>query len=203
MKSRESKDRFSAVRLLIELCPLPTFLLAYVISPGPGDWKMFIGISAFIAATLGATLAKVVMRRPIRALSWISAVLVLVLGSLTLWLGDETFIKIKPTLHALAAAGAAGFALLTGRPWMRSQFANDRHLSEVDETGRRKLAWLILSMSLATALVNELIWRNTSTLFWIGFQIWGGVLLFVLFAAAGTPIIARHWSGQCKVTPCR
>lgn len=193
--------RFLPMRLAIELCPLPIFLIAYLVAPAPEDQKIFVATGAFIAAAVGATLAKLLMRRPVRPLSWASVALILLLGCLTLWLRDESFIKMKPTIYALAAVGMTGFALLTGRGWMQSQFDNDRHLADVDEDGRRKLACLMIAMSLVAAILNELVWRNMSTLFWIGCQIWGGVLLFFLFAVAGMPIMGRHWSGQCRVRP--
>lgn len=198
MTACETKERFSAVRLLVELCPLPIFLIAYLIAPGPEDQKIFFATWAFIAATVGATSAKIIIR-PVRTLSWVSASLVVILGGLTLWLRDETFIKMKPTLYGLAAAAMTGFALLTGRPWMQRQFDSDRHLSDVDDAGRRRMAYVVIAMALTMAGLNEWVWRNTSTLFWIGFQIWGGILVFVLFAAAGAPVMSRHWSGQCKI----
>ena len=37
-----------------------------------------------------------------------SGVMVLVLGGITIWLHDETFIKIKPTIYYLFVAGLLG-----------------------------------------------------------------------------------------------
>jgi intracellular septation protein len=42
------------------------------------------------------------------------------------------------------------------------------------------------------ALLNEIVWRNSSTEFWIGFKIWGAMPLTFLFALANVPMLMKH-----------
>ena len=61
--------------------------------------------------------------------------MVVVLGGLTIWLHNETFIKIKPTIYYLFVAGLLGFGLATGRPLLKAVLG-----SAYPGPGRRGLA---------------------------------------------------------------
>ena len=62
----------------------------------------------------------------------------------------------------------------------------------LDEEGWRILtrnwAWFFAFM----ALLNEAVWRSTTTDFWIGFKLWGAIPLTFLFGAANVPMLIRH-----------
>ena len=42
------------------------------------------------------------------------------------------------------------------------------------------------------AVVNEAVWRNSSTDFWVGFKLWGAIPATLLFALANVPMLMRH-----------
>ena len=62
----------------------------------------------------------------------------------------------------------------------------------LDEEGWKKLTrnWAIFFAFMA--VLNEAVWRNSSTNFWIGFKLWGALPLTFLFAAANIPMLLRH-----------
>ena len=152
--------------------------------------KVFFATGAFMIAMIAAMLLSQIRYKHISPLLWFSGVMVVVMGGLTIWLHDETFIKIKPTLYYLLVAGILGFGLLTGRSLLKAVLGSA--YPGLDETGWIKLTrnWAIFFACMA--VVNEAVWRNSSTQFWIGFKIWGAIPLTFLFALANVPMLLRH-----------
>jgi len=128
--------------------------------------------------------------RSISPLLWFSGVMVVLLGGLTIWLRDESFIKMKPTVYYVLVAGLLTFGLLTDRPLLQRVLGST--YPGLDETGWSKLTrnWALFFALMA--VVNEAVWRNSSTQFWIGFKIWGALPLTFLFAAANIPMLLKH-----------
>ena len=178
------------IRLLIDLGPLVVFFAANYLAPVPGPMKVFFATGAFMIAMIAAMLLSQIRYKHISPLLWFSGVMVVVMGGLTIWLHDETFIKIKPTLYYLLVAGILGFGLLTGRSLLKAVLGSA--YPGLDETGWIKLTrnWAIFFACMA--VVNEAVWRNSSTQFWIGFKIWGAIPLTFLFALANVPMLLRH-----------
>jgi intracellular septation protein len=116
--------------------------------------------------------------------------MVVIMGGLTIWLHDENFIKMKPTIYYLLVAGLLLFGLLTDRPLLQRVLGST--YPGLDEHGWAKLTrnWAIFFACMAA--LNEAVWRNTSTDFWIGFKLWGALPLTFLFAAANIPMLMRH-----------
>jgi intracellular septation protein len=79
-------------KLAIDLGPLLVFFLAYY------RFDIFVATGAFMAAFVVAVVASWLLTRHVPAMTWFSGALVAVFGGLTLWLQDETFIKVKPTI---------------------------------------------------------------------------------------------------------
>jgi intracellular septation protein len=129
----------------------------------------------------------------------VTAVVVIVFGTLTLILHDETFIKMKPTLYYLLVAGLLGFGLWTGRPLLKMVLGSA--YPGLDAEGWRKLTrnwtWFFLGM----AVVNELVWRNSTTNFWVGFKLWGAIPLTFLFAALNIPMLMKHGLTRDEAEP--
>src|SRR5688572_9132428 len=92
-------------RLLIDLGPLLVFFLVNFLAPVPAAAKIFVATGAFMVAMIAAMLFSAIRYRRISPLLWFSGVMVVVMGGLTIWLHNETFIKMKPTLYySLVAA---------------------------------------------------------------------------------------------------
>lgn len=186
----EKSEPQGGARLLIDLGPLLVFFLVNFLAPVPALTKIFFATGAFMAAMVAAMIFSALRYRTISPLLWFSGVMVVLMGGLTLWLHDETFIKIKPTIYYVLVAGLLGFGLATGRPLLRRVLGTT--YPGLDEEGWRKLTrnWALFFGFMA--LLNEAVWRNSSTSFWIGFKIWGALPLTFLFAAANIPMLLRH-----------
>jgi intracellular septation protein len=188
--SAATKEPTGGIKLLIDIGPLVVFFAANYLAPVPGPLKIFFATGAFMIAMVAAMLVSQIKYRHISPLLWFSGLMVVVLGGLTIWLHNETFIKMKPTVYYLFVAGLLGFGLATGRPLLKSVLGSA--YPGLDSEGWRKLTrnWAIFFAIMA--VVNESVWRNSSTEFWIGFKLWGMLPLTFLFAAANVPMLMKH-----------
>ena len=106
-------------RLLVDIGPLIVFFLANYLAPVPGPLKIFVATGAFMAAMIAAMIYSQIRYAKISPLLMFSGVAVIILGGLTIWLQNETFIKIKPTIYYALVAGLLGFGLATGRQFLK------------------------------------------------------------------------------------
>jgi intracellular septation protein len=177
-------------RLLIDIGPLIVFFAVNFAAPVPGPLRIFVATGAFMAAMIAAMIYSQLRYRHISPLLLFSGFMVVVLGGLTIWLRNDTFIKMKPTVYYLLVAGLLAFGLRTGRPFLKIVLGSA--YPGLDEEGWRLLtrnwAWFFAFM----ALLNEAVWRTTTTDFWVGFKLWGAIPLTFLFAAANVPMLMRH-----------
>lgn len=197
--SEAAKEPTGASRLLIDLGPLIVFFATNYLAPVPGPLKIFVATGAFMAAMIAAMLYSYIRFRSISPLLWFSGIMVVILGGLTIWMQNETFIKMKPTVYYLLVAALLGFGLMTGRPLLKSVLGSA--YPGLDETGWTKLTrnWAIFFVVMAG--VNEAVWRNSSTEFWIGFKIWGAIPLTFIFALANVPMLMKHGLTRDEAKP--
>ncbi|HEY0412756.1 MAG TPA: septation protein A [Allosphingosinicella sp.] len=171
-------------RLMIDLAPLIVFFAANALK------GIFIATAAFMVAIVIAIAVSLVRYRRVSPILWFSAVMVLLLGGITLWLHNETFIKIKPTIYYTMIAAILTFGLATGRNLLKG-------LLGTAYPGLSERGWQVLARNWAIffgvmAVVNELVWRNSSTSFWVGFKLWGFLPATFIFALANVPMLMRH-----------
>jgi intracellular septation protein len=115
-----------------------------------------------------------------------TVVLVVVFGGLSVWLNDDRFFKMKPTMIYTLFAGVLGFGLLRGKSYLR--FVMEEMMPLQHE------GWMILTRRLALffaglAVLNEIIWRTMSTDAWVNFKTFGlTIAIFAFFMAQGKVI---------------
>jgi len=177
-------------KLAIDLGPLIVFFLVNGFAPVPSMVRIFYATGAFMVAMLAAMMISQLRYRHISPLLWFSGIMVVVFGSITIWLHNETFIKVKPTIYYITIAGLLGFGLATGRNLLKL-------ILGAAYPGLSERGWMLLSRNFAIffagmALANELVWRTQSTDFWIGFKIWGAIPATILFGFANLPMLMRH-----------
>jgi intracellular septation protein len=179
-----------AGRLLIDLGPLLIFFLTNFFAPVPSVMKIFVATGAFMIAMVAAMLFSAIRYHRISPLLWFSGIMVVILGGLTIWLHNESFIKMKPTIYYALVSALLFFGLLTDRPLLQRVLGST--YPGLSEEGWKKLTrnWAIFFACMAA--LNETVWRNTSTDFWVGFKLWGALPLTFLFAAANIPMLMRH-----------
>ncbi|HEX8842754.1 MAG TPA: septation protein A [Sphingomicrobium sp.] len=179
-----------AGRLLIDLGPLLIFFLTNFLAPVPSVMKIFVATGAFMIAMVAAMLFSAIRYHRISPLLWFSGIMVVILGGLTIWLHNESFIKMKPTFYYALVSALLFFGLATDRPLLQRVLGST--YPGLSEEGWKKLTrnWAIFFACMAA--LNEAVWRNSSTDFWVGFKLWGALPLTFLFAAANIPMLMRH-----------
>jgi intracellular septation protein len=177
-------------KLLIDLGPLLVFFLVNFLAPVPAVTKIFVATGAFMVAMVVAMIFSALRYHRISPLLWFSGVMVVILGGLTIWLHDRTFIQMKPTIYYALVAAVLAFGLATRRPLLQQVLGST--YPGLSEEGWQKLTrnWALFFAFMA--ILNETVWRNTSWNFWIGFKLWGALPLTFLFAAANIPMLLKH-----------
>ena len=184
MSEEKLKELGPWKRLLLDLGPLILFFAANA------KFGIFPATGVFIVAILVAMAISFALTRRVTSLQTFSAVMVVVMGGLTLYFHNETFIKIKPTIYYTFVAAILLYALLADKPVLKSVLGSA--YPGLDAAGWTKLTrnWALFFAVMAA--VNEAVWRNSSTEFWIGFKLWGAMPATMLFALANIPMLMRH-----------
>jgi intracellular septation protein len=138
---------------------------------------------------LAALAASYVLTRRLPIMPVVTAIIVLIFGGLTLFLHNDTFIKVKPTIiYALFGAVLLG-GLAFGKPLLGVVFDSLFHLTE---EGWRKLTVRWALFFLVLAVLNEIVWRNTSTNIWVDFKVFGVMPLTLVFGALQYPLLQKY-----------
>jgi intracellular septation protein len=186
------------LKLALELGPLLIFFFANLRGPwlvekfpalaalgGP----LFVATGLFMAATIISLIISKVVLKHLPIMPFVSGIVVLVFGSLSIYLQDETFIKMKPTI----INSLFGFTLLGGLLFGKSLLGYVFNAAfQLDAEGWRKLTvrWGVFFLFLA--VLNEIVWRNFSDDTWVAFKVWGTMPITILFTLAQMPVIMKH-----------
>ena len=170
-------------KLATELGPLIIFFIANA------RFHLFVATGAFMVAIVVAMTASYVVTRHVPIMALVTGVIVMVFGTLTLVLHDETFIKVKPTIIYGLFAATLGGGLLFGRSFIAIMFDQMFNLTA---TGWRLLTMRWAIFFFAMAVLNELIWRTQTTDFWVAFKAFGVISLTMGFAVTQMPLIKRY-----------
>jgi len=150
---------------------------------------IFVATAVFMAAILVSLAVSYTLTRHLPVMAMVTAVIVVVFGSLTLVLHDDTFIKMKPTIIYLLFAGVLLGGLFFNKPLLAIVFDS---VFDLTEEGWRKLTLRWAIFFLALAVLNEIVWRTQTTDFWVNFKVFGVVPLTFVFAALQYPLLQKY-----------
>ena len=178
------------VKIALELGPIILFFAGFskmkdqTFQIAGAEYSGFIVMTAvFIGLILVTTGLLWALTGKLSRMQLMTLVLVIVMGGLSVWLNDERFIKMKPTLLYLAFGGILGIGLLQGKSYLSAVM--DEAMPMEPE------GWMILTRRLAAfffalAIANEAVWRLMSTEAWVNFKTFGlTAALFAFFMAQG------------------
>ncbi|HEY5723586.1 MAG TPA: septation protein IspZ [Allosphingosinicella sp.] len=174
----------AAFNFMVDFGPLLAFFIAFKVG------GVFFGTAVFMVAIAIAVAVSLARFRRVSPMTWISAVLIVGFGALTLYFGNPRFIQMKPTIIY------AGFALLlfaglaAGRPLLKYVF----HLAfeGLSDKGWMKLTLNWALFFAAMAILNEILRARLSFETWLTVKVWGITILSLLFAFANIPMLLRH-----------
>ena len=186
------------LKLVLELGPLMVFFFAnargaWLVEnyPALGNFggPIFLATGLFMIATAAALAVSWLLTRTLPIMPLVSGVVVFSFGALTLYLQNDIFIKMKPTIVNTLFGGVLLGGLAVGKSLLGYVFDEAFHL---DAEGWRKLTLRWGLFFLFLALVNEIVWRSFSTDAWVAFKVWGILPITLLFTFTQMPLIMRH-----------
>jgi len=168
--------------------PLLAPLIPEAVATGPRA-GIFVATAVFMVAIVVALAVSYALTRHLPMMPLVTAAIVVVFGGLTLFLQNETFIKLKPTIIYLLFAGTLFGGMIFGKQLLAIVFDQVFHLTA---EGWRKLTIRWALFFLALAVLNEIVWRTQSTDTWVAFKVFGVVPLTFIFAALQYPLLMKH-----------
>ncbi len=171
------------LRPAVDYGPLAAFFVVYWLR------DLTAATAAIMIATAIALGLALVYERRVPLMPLVTAAIVGVFGGLTLWLQDETFIKMKPTIVQLIFAAVLLGGLAFRRPLLKPLLGAAWPL---DDEGWHKLSLRFALFFLAMAALNEIVWRTQSTDFWVTFKVFGILALTFLFVVSQVYFMRAH-----------
>jgi intracellular septation protein len=188
----EPKQEHKGLSFALDFGPLVVFFLVYKFAV-PGDnpiLSAIYGTGAFMAAITVAVIVSKWKLGKVSPMLWLSAVLVIGFGALTIYFNDPRFIQIKPTIIYLGFALILGVGLLRGKAMLK-------YLLQAAYEGLSDEGWLKLSRNWAIFFVAMAVLNEAMRLFltfdlWLTLKVWGITILSFVFALANVPMLMRH-----------
>ena len=177
------------VKFALELGPLALFFISY------SRLGIFAATGVLMASVLVTLTVSYAMLRRFPIMPLVTAAIVLIFGSLTLVLHDETLIKIKPTALYLLFGAALLVGLWLKKPLLKILFDGALH---VTEEGWRRLTWRWAFFFIGLAILNEIVWRTQTTDLWVKFKTFGFLPLTLIFAISQAPLIMRYETKEAE-----
>lgn len=171
------------IKMALELGPLVVFFAVNAYADIFAATAWFMG-----AMVLSLALSWLVLKR-VAVMPLVTGVVVLVFGGLTLYLQDDTFIKMKPTIVNVLFGSVLLGGLLFGQSLLRYVFGDVYKL--------QPQGWLVLTLRwgiffFVLAILNEIMWRNFSTDMWVAFKVWGIMPLTIVFSMLQLPLLSKY-----------
>ena len=186
-KIENNKGRESLLKFLTDFLPIILFFSVYKLSSHQNPIipaTIYLVVSTVIALAISYIFTKKIAKMPL-----ISAILLSIFGGITIFSGNEIFIKMKPTLLNGLFALILFLGFFFKKPLLEYLFDGALHMSHK--------SWLVFSLRWAyfftfLAILNEIIWRNFSTDFWVQFKVFGMLPISIIFAIINMPFIIRE-----------
>lgn len=172
------------VKTLVDYGPLVAFFITYYKTDDLIDATKVIMAATAIAIALSVIVTK---RLPIMPM--VTAAVIGVFGGLTIYLNDDTFIKMKPTIIQTAFAVILGIGLILNKVWLKHLFGGSMVMLD---TAWRTLTLRFIGFFIFSALLNEVVWRTQSTDFWVNFKVFGLLGLTLVFIATQMPFMTKN-----------
>ncbi len=195
--TRQEKQN-PGLKLALEIGPLLVFFFANL----RGEWligkfpalsalggPLLVATGLFMAATVISLVVSKIVFKHLPVMPFVSGIVVMVFGGLSIWLQDEIFIKMKPTI----VNTLFGVTLLVGLMFGKSLLGYVFNAAfQLTDEGWKKLTlrWGIFFLFLA--ILNEVVWRNFSDATWVNFKVWGTMPITIAFTLAQMPLIMKH-----------
>jgi len=172
--------------MLADFVPLLIFFVIYF--NNENDLK--IAIPPFVIATLISLVIIYFLEKKIAMVPLTGGILITLFGGLTLYFDNKVFFYMKPTIINILFAGILFFGkFFTKKPLLKMFFQNAFNL---EDEGWKKLNYRWISFFIFVAILNEIVWRTQTEVFWVNFKVWGLLPISFIFAASQFPLINKY-----------
>jgi len=174
------------IKFITDFGPLLVFFTIYF----KNDNDLKLAIPPFIIATLIALAIVYFLERKISIVPLTSGILITLFGGLTLYFDNKIFFYMKPTVINLLFAFVLFFGqYITKKSLLKIFFKNSLNLRD---EGWNKLNYRWIYFFIFIAILNEMVWRTQSEVFWVNFKVWGLLPITFLFTASQIPLINKY-----------
>ena len=174
------------IKLAADFGPLLIFFIIYF--NNENDLK--VAIPPFIVATLISLIVIYFLEKRIPMVPLTGGILITLFGGLTLYFDNKIFFYMKPTIINLLFALVLFFGkFFTKKPLLKIFFQNAFNL---EDEGWKKLNYRWISFFIFVAVLNEIVWRTQSEVFWVNFKVWGLLPISFIFVASQFPLINKY-----------
>ena len=174
------------IKFITDFGPLLVFFTIYF----KNDNDLKLAIPPFIIATLIALAIVYFLERKISIVPLTSGILITLFGGLTLYFDNKIFFYMKPTIINLLFAFVLFFGqYITKKSLLKIFFKNSLNLRD---EGWNKLNYRWIYFFIFIAILNEMVWRTQSEVFWVNFKVWGLLPITFLFTASQIPLINKY-----------
>jgi intracellular septation protein len=180
------------VKLALELGPLVVFFGTYKF------FGIYVATGVFMVTSIVSLVLTWRREHRIPPMPLVTAVLVLVLGGLTIWLQNDTFLKLKVTAINALFGSALLVATLFRRKLLKHLLGEAIHLADA---GWATLTWIWIGYFISLAALNEVVWRNTTTDTWVNFKTFALPALSLVFLVVQLPVMSKHQLPDPKPAP--
>jgi len=171
------------VKLVTEVGPIAAFFFANA------KFGIFTATGVFMVAMVASLVVSYMLVRKLAILPLVTCGFVLVFGGLTIWLNNDLFIKLKPTIINILFAGILFTGLALKKYFLQIVMGE---VIQLDLQGWHKLTIRWACFFLVLAGLNEGVWRNFSTDTWVNFKVFGIMPLTMVFALSQVSLLNRH-----------
>jgi intracellular septation protein len=158
----ETTQKHGSWTMLLDYGPLIVFFVAYKLA-GSGLQGSLVATFAFMVAVIISIAVGLAVVKRVSPMVWVSTVLILGFGAITLYLRDPRFIQMKPTvIYGLTEEG-----------WMKLT---------------RNWALFFAALAIANEVMRATLTFDT----WLTVKVWGVTAVSLVFAIANMPMLLRH-----------
>ena len=174
------------IKLAADFGPLLIFFIIYF--NNENDLK--VAIPPFIIATLISLIVIYFLEKRIPMVPLTGGILITLFGGLTLYFDNKIFFYMKPTIINLLFALVLFFGkFFTKKPLLKMFFQN---AFDLEDEGWKKLNYRWIGFFIFVAILNEIVWRTQTEVFWVNFKVWGLLPISFIFAASQFPLINKY-----------
>ena len=174
------------IKFLCDFGPLLIFFVIYYKS----DHNLKIAIPPFVVATIISLIIIYILDKKIPMVPLVGGIIITLFGGLTLYFDNKIFFYMKPTIVNILFAAVLLFGkYFTQKPLLKLFFQNSLKLQD---NGWQHLTKRWIYFFIFMAIVNEIVWRTQSEVFWVNFKVWGLLPISFIFAAIQVPLINKY-----------